>query len=56
LWWVAAAVLVLVLWRFGGAAVLGFTAALVRFLIPLGILVLIGMVIYWVGQRQGFWR
>ena len=46
------AALLLILFRFGFAAM--FT--LVRFLIPLGILILIGMAIYWVGRQQGFWQ
>lgn len=57
IWWAVAAVgLLLLFFRFGGVAVLGFGFALVRFLIPLGILVLIGMAIYWLGRQQGFWR
>ena len=56
LWWLVAAVLILLLFRFGGGAILSFTVVLVRFLVPLGILVLIGMAIYWIGQKQGFWR
>jgi len=53
---VAAAGILLLFFRFGGAAVLGFGATLMRFLIPLGILVLVGMAIYWVGRQQDFWR
>jgi hypothetical protein len=46
----------LLLFRFGGTAVLGFSIALARFLIPLGILVLIGMAIYWFGRQKDFWQ
>lgn len=52
-WWTLAGLaLLLILFRFGFGAI--FT--LVRYLIPLGILVLIGMAIYWLGRQQGFWR
>lgn len=57
IWWAVAAIgFLLLFFRFGGMAILGFGVALVRFLIPLGILVLIGMAIYWLGRQQGFWR
>ena len=56
-WWTVAGIgLLLILLRFGGSAVFGFIFALVRFLIPVGILVLIGMAIYWIGRQQGFWH
>ncbi len=56
-WWaVVAAGILLLFFRFGGAAVFGVGVTLIRFLIPLGILVLIGMAIYWVGRQQDFWR
>jgi hypothetical protein len=56
-WWAVVAVGILLLFfRFGGAAVLGVGVTLIRILIPLGILVLIGMAIYWVGRQQDFWR
>lgn len=56
LWWAVAVVLILIFLRFGGTAVLAIGITLIRFLIPLGILVLIGMAIYWFGRQQGFWR
>jgi predicted RNA-binding Zn-ribbon protein involved in translation (DUF1610 family) len=53
IWWAVGIVgLLLILYRFGFAIL--FT--LVRFLIPLGILVLIIMAIYWLGRQQGFWE
>jgi hypothetical protein len=56
-WWaVTVAGILLLFFRFGGTAVLGIAATVIRFLIPLGILVLISMVIYWVGRQQDFWR
>ncbi len=56
-WWIlGVGILLLGLFRFGGFAVLSFGLTFVRFLIPLGILALIGMAIYYVGRQMGFWE
>lgn len=57
LWWgLAIAVLLLIFLRFGGLGMLGAIFTLLRFLVLLSLPILIGLVIYWVGQKQGFWR
>ena len=57
IWWAVGGIgLLLIVFWFGGAAVFGFIFTLIRFLIPLGILVLICMAIYWIGRQQGFWQ
>ncbi|MCB8943270.1 MAG: hypothetical protein H6658_05905 [Ardenticatenaceae bacterium] len=56
LWWLAAGVGLLLAFWFGGTAIFSFLFTLVRFLIPLGILVLIIMAIYWLGRQQDFWQ
>ena len=55
-WVIAAVVIVLLMFYFGGFALFSFAYQLIRFLIPVGIIILIGMGIYWVGREQGFWE
>jgi hypothetical protein len=55
-WVIAAVVIVLLMFYFGGFALFSFAYQLIRFLIPVGIIILIGMGIYLVGREQGFWE
>jgi hypothetical protein len=57
LWWaIGIAVLFLIFLRFGGVALFGAVFSVLRFLIILSLPILIIFAIYWVGQKQGFWR
>ena len=56
-WWIGGVALVsLLFFRFGGALIFTVGASLIRLLIPLGILVLIGMLVFHLGRQMGFWE